>query len=55
MAVAKSYKMRTITIFIKFVRLMMTALVFNLETQKLLRLEYVEGLVLSHFIPLTHN
>ena len=36
MAVAKSYKMRTITLTIKFVRLMMIMLVFNLETQKLL-------------------
>ena len=41
MAVAKSYKMGTITISIKFVRLMMIMLVFNLETQKLLCLELI--------------
>ena len=41
MAVAKSYKMRTITIAITFVRLMMIMLVFNLETQKLLCLELI--------------
>ena len=41
MAEAKSYKMRTITLNIKFVRLMMIMLVFNLETQKLLCLELI--------------